>query len=161
MATSTYVYDNYETYTRHYKQDLFDEDMHCEVIELYVKPTVPDNRLWVVTEYVKTKTLPRPMLNHAIVHFMHGTIDPHDDIDLYKKSDRPVPITGNDMTLDLKQHFLQFKKPRLRFWRKPLLSLHVDKLCGDFTTNKCIVQYVLFDKVRDRLNFVLEDKHSD
>lgn len=155
MATAIYIYDNYHSYQKFYPPNVTKEQMfHNEVLELYVKPK-PKLSLWVVTQYARNQAIPRPLLTHTIVHFMSGTIDPHDDPELHIKDERPIPILSNDIKVDKPKSVVHFKKPLLLFWRKPKMTLHIDKFCGTHFTKKLRLFAILYDKTQDRLNFIL------
>ncbi len=72
MASSIYIYDNYDEFERFNKDNFNESFKTIKIIDMYVHDK---NKLWVVTNTNDLKE--RPHLHKSLVHFRNATVEEH------------------------------------------------------------------------------------
>ena len=150
MASSIYVYTNLKDYENFYKGNQEAYTYETPILDFFIRPTegydaadsIPTNKLWVITHTDKIKM--RPSLERTIVHFTNGTC-----FDF---------LCGNEIQVEKEKIYYNPTTNELQFYprrfRKPLLSLKVDRVVGGRPDKKAMIRFKnkYYDMTHDRLN---------
>jgi len=150
MASSIYIYTNLKDYENFYKGKQEAYTYETPILDFFIRPTegydaadsIPTNKLWVITQTDKVKM--RPSLERTIVHFSNGTC-----FDF---------LCGNEIQVEKEKIYYNPTTNELQFYprrfRKPLLSLKVDRVVGGRPEKKSMIRFKnkYYDMTHDRLN---------
>ena len=150
MASSIYIYTKRSDYDNLYKGKTEAYTYETPILDFFIRPTegydaadsIPTNRLWVVTQTDKVKM--RPSLERSIVHFSNGSC-----FDFCSGSE--LQVEKEKVFYDPINNMLEFYPRR---FRKPLLSLKVDRVVGGRPKDKSKINFKVkyYDMTHDRLN---------
>lgn len=145
MASSIYIYDNYDEFERFNKDNFNESFKTIKIIDMYVHDK---NKLWVVTNTNDLKE--RPHLHKSLVHFRNSTVEEHKTDKTKLILHDKIKFNPKNMCIDIFPHFL----------RKPDLKWKVDKCIGVNNNKKSrIIDYDnrFYDFENNRINLVLKN----
>jgi hypothetical protein len=141
MASSIYIYPNFNEYTRFYGRERNDLTYEAILIDLYVDAV--KQKLFVITNTSNEKE--RILNNRTITHIRNESFKKHhlnDDCKL---------VTDKDIVY--KNGYLELFP---RFLRKPLMKLRVDRCVGgNIKKNRLDLTKMKYDYTRDRINLIV------
>jgi hypothetical protein len=146
MASSIYIYPNFNEYIRFYGREQNDLTYEAVLIDLYVD--VVKQKLFVITNTSNEKE--RILNNRTITHIRNES---------FKKdhlNDECRLVTDKDIVY--KNGYLELFP---RFLRKPLMKLRVDRCVGgNIKKNRLDLTKMKYDFTRDRINLVVHHSTS-
>ena len=150
MASSIYIYTRREDYDNLYKGKEEAFTYQTPILDFFIRPTegydvgdsIPTNKLWVITHTDKLRQ--RPSLERTICIFTNGTC-----FDYVSGSE--LQVDKDKVVYNPTMNMLEFYPRR---FRKPLLSLKVDKVVGGRPEKTTKINYRVkyYDMTHDRLN---------
>jgi len=143
MASSIYIYPNFNEYSRFYGREREDLTFEAILIDLYVD--IKKQKLFVITNTSNEKQ--RTLNNRTITHIRNESFK--DDY----VNDECRLITDKDIVY--KNGYLELFP---RFLRKPLMKLRVDRCVGGSIEKTNIdLTKMKYDFTRDRINLIVKE----
>lgn len=145
MASSIYLYNDYEEFEKFNKANFNEIFKTTKIIDLYVHDKT---KLWVVTNTNDLKE--RPHLQKSLVHFRNSTCEEY-------KTDKTKLVLHNKIKFNPKKMCIDIFP---RFLRKPELRWRVDKYINGSNNKKSkMIDYDnrFYDFENNRINFILKN----
>ena len=141
MASSIYVYPDFQTYDKYYGREREDITNECVIIDLYINPK--EEKIFVITNTSNEK---ERINNRTITHIRNEEFK-----DEYINEDCML-VLHNKMRY--KKGYIEFFP---RFLRKPMLKIRVDRcIGGEIKQTNIDMRKMNYDFVRDRINLIVE-----
>lgn len=139
MASSIYIYPDFDTYDKYYGREREDIIYECVLIDLYIDPKT--QKIYVITN---TNSEKERVNQRTITHIRNENFKQE-----YINEDC---LLVTHKKLRYKKGYLEFFP---RFLRKPLLKFKIDRcLGGDIGKTFIDLSNMKYDFVRDRINLI-------
>jgi len=140
VASSIYVYPDFQTYNKYYGKEREDITHECVLIDLYIDPK--KEKIYVITN---TNT-EKERVNQRTITQIRNESFKNEYI-----NDECLLVT--DKKIRYKKGYLEFFP---RFLRKPLLKIRVDRcIGGDIKKSYINLNSMKYDFIRDRINLTV------
>ena len=142
LASSIYVYPDFDLYNRYYGREREDLVNEAILIDLYVDPK--KGKIFVITNTSNDKVR---LSSYTTINHIRN--EEAKDANLTKDCKL---VTDNDILY--KNGYLEFFP---RFLRKPLMKMRVDRcIGGNVKKSKIDLRRMKYDFVRDRINLICD-----
>jgi len=145
MASSIYLYNNYEEFESFNKDNFNEKFKTIKIIDMYIHQKT---KLWVVTD--TNDLIEKPYLQKSLVHFRNATVEEY-------ITDETKLILHDKIKFNPKKMFIDIFP---KFLRKPELRWRVDKYINNndnLETKFVDYDNRYYDFENNRINFVLKN----